>query len=187
MKENEMIIDEKIRKMGTKIIGRPKEYVLLENKLKEIYENKKIILKEIYKGTRNGDDAKSFHSKCDDLKGSLILIKSGEETIFGGYTKQKWSGDCIFKMDNSSFLFSFYPLKIYAIKKDKRAIYCNKNYGPSFGSITLAVNNNYFINGGWCCSSFLSNYENYDTDYEINKGINEFKIAEMEIYQIITE
>ena len=37
------------------------------------------------------------------------------------------------------------------------------------------------MNGGWCCSSFLSNFENYDTDYEINKGINEFKIKEMEI------
>ena len=90
-------------------------------------------------------------------------------------------------MDNSSFLFSFYPLKIFDIKKNKRAIFCHKNYGPSFGSITLAVNNNYFINGGWCSSSFLSNYENYDIDYEINNGINEFKIKEMEIYQIITE
>ena len=187
MNENERIIEEKIRKTGTKIIGRVKEYMLLENKLKEIYDNKKITLKEIYKGTRDGDDAKSFHSKCDDLKGSLILIKSNDDLIFGGYTKEKWSGDCKFKLDNSSFLFSFYPLKIYDVKKDKRAIYCNKNYGPSFGSITLAVNNNYFINGGWCCSSCLSNFENYDIDYEINKGVSEFKIQEMEIYQIIAE
>ena len=187
MNDNERIVEEKIRKTGTKIIGRAKEYILLENKLKEIYGNKKIILKEIYKGTRDGDDAKSFHSKCDDLKGSLILIKSDEEVIFGGYTKEKWSGDCVFKLDNTSFLFSFYPLKIFDIKKDKRAIFCNKNYGPSFGSITLAVNNNYFINGGWCCSSCLSNFENYDNDYEINNGINEFKIKEMEIYQIIIE
>ena len=78
-------------------------------------------------------------------------------------------------------------MKKFDIKKDKGAIYCNKNYLPSFGSITLAFNNNYFINGGWCCSSCLSNFENYDNDYEINKGINEFKIAEMEIYQIIIE
>ena len=78
-------------------------------------------------------------------------------------------------------------MKIFDIKKNKRAIYCNKNYGPSFGSITFAVNNNYFINGGWCCSSYLSNFENYDNDYEINNGINEFKIQEMEIYQVIAE
>lgn len=184
MIENEMIIDEKIRKMGTKIIGRAKEYSLLETKLKEIYDNKKIILKEIYKGTRDGDDAKSFHSKCDDLEGSLILIKSDEEIIFGGYTKRKWSGDCIFKNDNTSFLFSFYPLKIYDIKKDKKAIYCNKKYGPCFGSITLGVNDNFLANGGWCCSSFLSNFDGYDTDYEITKGENEFQIEELEIYQI---
>jgi hypothetical protein len=32
--DNERIIDEKIRKLGTKIIGRPKEYLLLEKKIK---------------------------------------------------------------------------------------------------------------------------------------------------------
>ena len=187
MIENEMRIEEKIRKLGTKIIGRTKEYLLIEKKLKEIYGNKNIILKLIYKGTRDGDDAKSFHSKCDDLKGSLIVIKSDEEIIFGGFTQEKWSGDCVFKLDDTSFLFSFYPLKIYEIKKNKKAIFCNKKYGPSFGSVTLVVNDNFLINGGWCCSSYLSNFENYDNDYEINNGINEFKIQEMEIYQVIAE
>ena len=187
MNENERIIDEKIRKLGTKIIAKAKEYSLIEKKLKEIYDNKKIVLKQIYKGTRDGDDAKSFHSKCDDLRGSLILIKVNDKLVFGGFTKEKWSGDCVFKLDDTSFLFSFFPPKIYEIKKGKRAIYCNKNYGPSFGSITIAVNNNYFINGGWCCSSYLSNFENYDTDYEINNGVNEFKIQEIEIYQVVIE
>ena len=182
---SDKIADEKIRKMGTKIIGRPKEYLLLEQKLKEIYGNKTIVFKEIYIGSRDGDNAESFHNKCDDLKGSLILIKSEEEKIFGGFTKQKWDGDCLFKFDNDCFLFSFYPQKIYEIKKNKKAIFCNKKYGPSFGSITLVVNNNFLANGGWCCSSYLSNFEGYDTDYEITKGENEFKIEEMEIYQVL--
>ena len=185
MNNLEKIIDEKIRKMGTKIIGRPKEYTLLENKLKEIYGDKNIIMKEIYKGSRDGDNAESFHNKCDDLNGSLILIKSDDETIFGGFTRQKWDGDCLFKLDDDCFLFSFYPLKIFEIKKNKKAIFCNKKYGPSFGSITLGVNNNFLANGGWCCSSFLSNFDGYDLDYELTKGENEFKIEELEIYQIL--
>ena len=183
----EKIISEKLRKLGTKIFGRSKEYLLLENKLKQIYNSKLISLKEVFKGSRDGDGASSFHSKCDDLNGSLILIKSEDEIIFGGFTKKNWNGDCIFKYDDDCFLFSFYPLKIYDIKKNKTAIYCNKNYGPCFGSITMAVKDNFFGNGGWCCSSFLSNFENYETDYEINKGNNEFKIEEIEIYQIITD
>ena len=170
----EKIISDKIRKMGTKIIGRSKEYLLLENKLKEIY-----------KGSRDGDGASSFHDKCDDLIGSLILIKSNDEIIFGGYTKQKWDGDCKFKFDNDCFLFSFYPLKIYQIKKNKKAIFCNKNLGPCFGSITLGINDHFLANGGWCCSSFLSNFEEYETDYELNNGENEFTIEEIEIYQIL--
>ena len=181
----EKIIDEKIRKMGTKIIGRPKEYLLLEKKLKEIYDCKNIILKEIYQGSRDGDGAESFHEKCDDLSGSLILIKSNDEIIFGGFTKQKWGGNCIFKFDNDCFLFSFYPLKIFDIKKNKKAIFCNKNYGPCFGSITLGINDHFLANGGWCCSSFLSNFNEYDIDYELSNGENEFKIEELEIYQVI--
>ena len=181
----EKIVDEKIRKMGTKIIGRTKEYLLLEKKLKEIYNSKNIIFKEIYKGSRDGDDAASFHDKCDDLKGSLIMIKSNDEVIFGGFTKQNWDGNCIFKFDNDCFLFSFCPLKIYQIKKDKKAIYCNKKYGPCFGSVTLGINDNFLANGGWCCSSFLSNFDEYEKDYELSKGENEFKIEEMEIYQVI--
>ena len=183
----EQIIDEKIRKMGTKIIGRTKEYLLLEKKLTEIYGDKNILLKEVYKGSRDGDDAESFHNKCDDLAGSLILIKSEDEIIFGGFTKQKWDGDCIFKFDDYCFLFSFYPLKIYDIKKNNKAIFCNKKFGPSFGSITLSVNDNFLVNGGWCCSSFLSNFDGYDSDYEITKGENEFKIEELEIYQIVAK
>ena len=116
MNENERIIDEKIRKLGTKIIAKAKEYSLIEKKLKEIFDNKKIVLKQIYKGTRDGDDAKSFHSKCDDLRGSLILIKVNDKLVFGGFTKEKWSGDCVFKLDDTSFLFSFFPPKIYEIK-----------------------------------------------------------------------
>ena len=181
----EKIINDKIRKMGTNIIGRTKEYLLLEDKLKEIYNCTYITFKEIYKGSRDGDGASSFHDKCDDLVGSLILIKSDDEIIFGGFTKQKWEGDCKFKFDNDCFLFSFYPLKIYQIKKDKKAIFCNKNFGPCFGGITLGINDHFLANGGWCCSSFLSNFDEYEKDYELGKGENEFKIEEMEIYQIL--
>ena len=38
----EKIISEKLRKLGTKIFGRSKEYLLLENKLKQIYNSKLI-------------------------------------------------------------------------------------------------------------------------------------------------
>ena len=75
-------------------------------------------------------------------------------------------------------------MKIYDIKKNKNAIYCNQNYGPTFGSVTLAVNNCFLGNGGWCSSGVLSSFKDYDEDYEINKGVNEFKIEEIEVYEV---
>ena len=49
----------------------------------------------------------------------------------------------------------------------------------------MGINDHFLANGGWCCSSFLSNFEEYETDYELNNGENEFKIEEIEIYQIL--
>ena len=36
-----------------------------------------------------------FHKYCDDKGPTLIVIKSSGGWIFGGYTTQSWSGDCI--------------------------------------------------------------------------------------------
>ena len=47
--------------------------------------------KLIYRASEHGYTAKSFHECCDDVKGpTLIVIKSREGWIFGGYTTQSW-------------------------------------------------------------------------------------------------
>ena len=53
--------------------------------------------KLIYRASEHGYTARSFHKYCDDVKGpTLIVIKSDNDCIFGGYTTQTWSGDCIY-------------------------------------------------------------------------------------------
>ena len=44
----------------------------------------------IYRASEHGYTAKSFHEYCDNAKPSLIVIKSSEGWIFGGYTTQSW-------------------------------------------------------------------------------------------------
>ena len=49
--------------------------------------------KLIYRASEHGYTARSFHKYCDDVKGpTLIVIKSSEGWIFGGYTTKSWSG-----------------------------------------------------------------------------------------------
>ena len=47
--------------------------------------------KLLYRASEHEYTAKSFHEYCDDVKGpTLIVIKSSEGWIFGGYTTQSW-------------------------------------------------------------------------------------------------
>ena len=53
-------------------------------KLKEWTGNKKMEL--IYRGTRDGSDANTFHNKCNGQGPTIILCKNEKNNIFGAYT-----------------------------------------------------------------------------------------------------
>ena len=96
--------------------------------------------KLIYRATRDGFKAADFHSKCDHISNTLVIIKSTSGNVFGGYTQQNWLQTNIVnssKTDPNAFIFSF-------INKDNRpllmkcqdpatAIYCHNGFGPLFG------------------------------------------------------
>ncbi len=49
--------------------------------------------KLIYRASDNNYSAKSFHEHCDNEAPSLVIIKSHNDCIFGGYTTQTWKVD----------------------------------------------------------------------------------------------
>ena len=53
-------------------------------------------MKLLYRASEHGYTANSFYEYCDDKGPTLIIIKSSEGWIFGGYTTQSWSGDGIY-------------------------------------------------------------------------------------------
>ena len=60
--------------------------------------------KLIYRASKHGYTAKSFHEHCDNVTPTLVIIKSDNDCIFGGYTTQSWKADhpnkwgCIYYM-----------------------------------------------------------------------------------------
>ena len=53
----------------------------------------------IYRASEHEYTAKSFHEYCDNVNGpTLVIVKSSGGWIFGGYTTQSWSGNCIYMM-----------------------------------------------------------------------------------------
>ena len=94
--------------------------------------------KLIYRATRDGFGAKDFHSKCDSYQNSLVIIKSTNGNVFGGYTQQSWSGIMKYKADPSAFLFSFINQHntklIIKCTHPSYAIFTFSEYGPLFGA-----------------------------------------------------
>ena len=76
---------------GTKVL----ESTEYDDKLREWAGDYK--WKLLYRASEHGYTGESFHKCCDDVKGpTLVVIKSSGGWIFGGYTTQSWSGDCIY-------------------------------------------------------------------------------------------
>lgn len=94
----------------------------------------------IYQGSRDGFTSNDFHSHCDGISTTLIVIKSGCGNVFGGYTEARWDKSFESKCDPNAFVFSLVnrdgkPIKMKVDQtKEKYAIRCNPHYGPIFGS-----------------------------------------------------
>ena len=46
----------------------------------------------LYRATVDGFEAAKFHSKCDGKMGTLVVIRSTNGNIYGGFSEQDWSG-----------------------------------------------------------------------------------------------
>ena len=120
----------------------------IENKCSNIKD-----LKLIYRATRDGDSFDNFFNKCNEIENIILLIKSDNNSIFGGFTivgfKKEVSGSKTYK-DNSAFVFSLDKQKIYPVKKDLNAIRCCFCCCPQFCNNTIYLYKN-----------FLSSKDNY--------------------------
>jgi len=81
-----------LNKIDSKIITKIEELEFLEKRLKnnEILMKKNIIYKLLYWATRDGNDTQIFHKKCDNIMGTLTIIKTTKGMRLGGYTEKKW-------------------------------------------------------------------------------------------------
>lgn len=68
----------------------------------------KVIPQLIYKASIDGFDVLNFHQLCDSKGPTLIIIKSTEGWIFGGYTSIPWKSpvDSETRPDPDAFIFS---------------------------------------------------------------------------------
>jgi hypothetical protein len=160
-------------------------------KLFEDFKKEKFTL--LWRGSRDGFDARDFHSRCDGHANTLTVILDTNGNIFGGFTPVQWeSGSGRSKADPSlkSFLFTLknphnVPARRFALKAEKKdeAIWSSSLYGPNFGDI--GVGNDYSVY--YCCAS------NFGDGYTNDTGLNGstfftdsdwFEMKEIEVFEI---
>ena len=144
----------------------------------------------IYRASRDGFSAINFHTNCDNVSSTLVIIQSAKLNIFGGYTSQAWASLNTYVTDVEAFLFSLVnptnnSLKILVKSSGKQTIYTSIYGGPNFGNADIVVyansniyNNSYFANRAYQYPANISANTLFD-------GATQFKTKDIEVYNII--
>ena len=167
-----------------------KRIMQINPKIKEVY------FSLVYRATEDGDKAANFHQKCDKIGPNIVLIKTRKGCIFGGFTFRNWEhltrdmdvnrpnlGSA--SRDTNAFGFNVNKQKIYNNEKPNEfAIWCNKNFGPTFKNNLFQIFDHSLKKGGYCNLRKNSNFGGQLFDYEISGGEPKFKIDELEVFEV---
>ena len=150
------------------------------NKIAEKYPGS--TYKLLYKGSRDGDGAAEFHSRCDDAEKTLVIVEDNYGNRFGGFTTQDWGGQYLQKKDDEAFIFSIDKDKVYDVIPDQNAIGCYPNFGPVFFGCQIRIYDNFLTKGGTTYKKGL----NYCTteDFELTNGNQNFGVRDIEVYEV---
>jgi len=145
----------------------------------------------IYRASQDGFEASKFHTKCDNKPNTLIIVKSTDGNVFGGYTEQTWNHTGNYKADPNSFIFSLINKLNKPIKmkwSQSYGIYCHTSNGPTFGSghdLHIADRSN---TNTISYSNLRHSYTHPDYAYGSNEatsflaGSYNFQVSEIEVY-----
>ena len=87
------------------VIMESHQYEYLKSIIDDILDGKQLILK--YRATVDGDN--NFHSNCDNIPNTIMLIKVKETgQVFGGYTKNAWDTNGGYKKKMKVHFFSLF-------------------------------------------------------------------------------
>ena len=150
---------------------------------------KKMDLGLLFRASRDGFSAKSFHQACDNRGPTLCLFKSEKNKIFGGFADKSWFSNICFKLSKGAFLFSVdNKKKLKLFRNHDKALFFNKNYGPCFGEDIIIGDK---ADEPKSCRSFVGrSYETCDGYFESLEaqksltGFPVFSLIDYEVYVV---
>jgi hypothetical protein len=149
----------------------------------ELKRNFKV--ENIYNNLRDGSEIAVFREKVFEKGPTLIILKTTEGAICGGYTSKNWVDINKWTEDNDGFVFNM--TQKYICNNTKEAIYtCNNGF--CFGNCILAVRSGTTVNQhnqGYCRTD-KGNYYNIEGDVSpLTYQKDKFTCAQLEVYKVI--
>ncbi|CDW86247.1 UNKNOWN [Stylonychia lemnae] len=152
----------------------------------------------LYKATRDGFTARSFHNLCDNQGATFSFIQSQQGYVFGGQTSLSWtspdSTQCC--TDNDAFVFNLTMNTLHKQYQNfDQAVNHHQDYLMAFGNgsngsdiyISNDCNNN---NSSYCClgGTYMPPQGFKEGDQQAidyMAGSEDFKVIEIEVYQVL--
>ena len=123
-----------------------------------------------------------FFKKVENKFPTLIIIKTTNNYIFGGYTSIAWKCDGIWYSDKDSFIFSFYTKNKYEVKNINLSEHIFGRYDLiQFGKDIRIYDKCTSNNQNYVGKEFYNSPDNY----QINGGNQYFTVSSYEVYEII--
>ena len=163
-------------------------------------QNKKIAhAKLLFRASQQNFQSSVFKEICAGRPNTLMIAKSENGQVFGGFTPAKWlnTKEKEFVGDHTaaSFLFSLDHNMVFPIRRNQLdyAISAYGGWGPIYGSPygpDLSISDKCHINDN-SCSSLGSHYEipvnikEYSNEaFSLLAGSKKFKVVEYEVYEL---
>ncbi|KAJ5077161.1 hypothetical protein M0811_00481 [Anaeramoeba ignava] len=192
-KENSLIFTPKI-KFKSKILQHNEHL----QKLKEWINDNEFFykMKLGYSARRDGFLCKDWHKKVDDQGKTLILIKTTENYIFGGFTEVGYvSGNPRFLFDPDAFIFTLRnprkdpPQKLPVTPGfEDKAIYYHYDYGIYFGNdirmTSYSLSSGYFNLGSIYALPEGIEYQSVEAFTYLTGSFDEWIVEEIECFFI---
>ena len=192
--KNEKILSQllKLHKMNSSIMFEIDEFELVVNQIEKNMNKKVNYLKQLYKGTRDGEGMDNIRPRAFNINNIVLLVRSKSGYRFGGFTSicfEEISGSTQYKSDDKSFVFSLDRKDIYPIIHKDQAIRLSPARAFMFGPNDIWVYGNFQSgksgsgNGGY---TGQATYDYKGLDAALS-GINGqyFDLQEVEAYQVI--
>ena len=170
----------------------PKNKLLLHSFLPSDFTESRLRFELLYRGSRDGKMAADFHRRCDGKGNTVSVIKDRYDNVFGGFADKAWGTQPSWVKSEKSFLFSLKSslgdevVKFPVDTRDQHSLYHQTNYMCAFGNGDLHV----LPSPGNSSISIGTSYQNPTSAYSLQYctgGRPTFKIAEIEVYQVIKE